>query len=61
MDEIDIAQEYINKRTSDLESMLGLYIEAGLNMPIDFLARRDELCRMSAKLKEYKDVQEADS
>lgn len=61
MDEMDIAQEYIKKRINDLETMLGIYIEAGLNMPIDLLARRDELWRMSAKLEEYKDVQEADS
>lgn len=61
MDEIDITQEYINKRISDLEAMIGLYIEAGLDMPIDLLARRAELRRMRAKLEEYKDVQEADS
>lgn len=61
MDEIDIAQEYIKKRIIDLEGMIGVYMEAGLDIPIDFLARRAELCRMRAKLEEYKDVQEADS
>lgn len=61
MDEIDIAQEYIKKRSSDLEEMIGVYIEAGLDMPIDLLARRAELWRMSAKLEEYKDVEKADS
>lgn len=61
MDEIDIAQEYIKKRLDELEAMIVVYIEAGLNMPIDLLARQAELRRMSAKLKEYKDVQEADS
>lgn len=61
MDEIDIAREYIKKRIIDLEGMIGVYVEAGLDIPIDFLARRAELCRMRAKLEEYKDVEEADS
>lgn len=58
MDEIDIAQEYIKKRIIDLEGMIGVYVEAGLDIPVDFLARRAELCRMRAKLDEYKDVME---
>lgn len=53
-----MAQEYIKKRINDLEGMMGIYIESGLDIPIDFLARRAELCRMRAKLEEYKDVME---
>ena len=60
MDEIDIAQEYIRKRLTDLDDMLFVYECARQPEPVDLLARRYELLRMSMRLKEYKDVQEAD-
>jgi hypothetical protein len=58
---IDVAQEYISKRLIDLDDMLYVYERARQPEPVDLLARRYELLRMSMRLKEYKDVQEADA
>lgn len=57
---IDIAQEYITRRIADLSDMLAIYQYAEEPEPIELLARRAELVRMSERLKEYEDVQEAD-
>jgi hypothetical protein len=58
---IDIAQTYITRRLIDLDDMLDVYREAGQPEPVDLLARKYELARMSERLGEYEDVQEADS
>jgi hypothetical protein len=58
---IDVAQEYISKRLTELDDMLDVCKRARQPEPIDLLARRYELLRMSMRLKEYKDVQEADA
>ena len=57
---IDVAEEYIKRRIADLDEMLAVYQYAEQPEPVDLLARRFELVRMSDRLKEYKDVQEAD-
>ena len=57
---IDIAQEYITKRLVDLDDMLSVYRLAKQPEPVDLLARKYELLRMSMRLKEYEDVEEAD-
>lgn len=58
---MDLVQVYIEKRTAELESMLRLYDLAGKGYPIELLSRVNELERLESKLREYRDVQEADS
>lgn len=58
MTDLDIIDEYITKRTEDLHQMLIVYDMAGVQIPIDLIARRAELQRLREKLKEYKDVME---
>ena len=58
MTDLDIIDEYITKRTADLYQMILVYDSAGVQIPIDLLARRAELNRLREKLKEYKDVME---
>ena len=58
MTDLDIIDEYITKRTADLHQMIFVYDMAGVQVPIDLIARRAELNRLREKLKEYKDVME---
>ena len=58
MTDLDIIYEYITKRVEDLHQMIVVYDMAGVQIPIDLLARRAELQRLREKLNEYKDVME---
>lgn len=60
LSDIDMVQVYTNKRLAELEDMIAVYHEAGCEPTVDLLARRAELERLESKLKEYRDVQEAD-
>lgn len=56
---MDLVQVYIDKRLEELEDMIAVYHEAGCEPTVDLLARREELERLESKLREYRDVQEA--
>lgn len=56
---MDIINLYIEKRLVELEDMIAVYYEAGCEPTVDLLARRAELERLESKLREYRDVQEA--
>lgn len=58
---MDLVQVYIDKRLEELEDMIAVYQEAGCEPTVDLLARRAELERLESKLREYRDVQEADA
>lgn len=58
---MDLVQLYIEKRLEELEDMIAVYHEAGCEPTVDLLARRAELERLESKLREYRDVQEADA
>lgn len=57
---MDLVQVYIEKRLVELEDMIAVYHEAGCEPTVDLLARRAELERLESRLREYRDVQEAD-
>ena len=58
---MDLVQVYIEKRTAELKSILRLYDLAGKGYPTELLSRVNELERLESKLREYRDVQEADA
>lgn len=58
MTDLDIIDEYVNKRRCELNEMLNVYDAAEQKYPIDLLARLSELNRLYRKLDEYKDVME---
>ena len=58
---MDLVQVYIDKRLEELEDMIAVYYGAGCEPTVDLLARRAELERLESKLREYRDVQEADA
>lgn len=55
---MELIDAYIEKRQKELKDMLAIYDEAGQEPPIDLLARHQELERLSARLNDYREVNE---
>lgn len=55
---MDIVQLYLAKRLAELRKMLDVYDEAGVEPPVDLLARKQELERLNEALADYMAAEE---